>query len=205
MCRFKGPAELLKPFGRRRQCLLWPDHASLTLAFCLATRRCMNLGPSVLVGLHALRQQQFANLRNAPGFTVGDPLGVRSRRMDFVEKSRPLIRVCLVERPGKPHSVASLSAENGSYCLVVYLADQPTLPVVKQQCYHHGCEEAICWVQKTQAVGCGEKSNHLLLYRSRTVGDREGSKAAKDQQEQLRGVRRSKRSSPDNPLIPLPL
>jgi len=29
-----------------RQRILWPDHASLTLASCLATRRCMNLGPS---------------------------------------------------------------------------------------------------------------------------------------------------------------
>jgi hypothetical protein len=24
----------------------WPNHEFLTLAFCLATRRCMNLGPS---------------------------------------------------------------------------------------------------------------------------------------------------------------
>jgi hypothetical protein len=28
--------------------LPWPGHESLTLAFCLATRRCMNLGPSFL-------------------------------------------------------------------------------------------------------------------------------------------------------------
>jgi hypothetical protein len=27
---------------------LWPGYASLTLLFCLATRRCMNLGPSFL-------------------------------------------------------------------------------------------------------------------------------------------------------------
>jgi hypothetical protein len=31
--------------GRR---LSRPGHESLTLAFCLATRRCMNLGPSFL-------------------------------------------------------------------------------------------------------------------------------------------------------------
>jgi hypothetical protein len=50
----------------------------------------------------------------------------------------------------------------------VYLADQSTPPIVRQRCYHRGCEETICWVQKTQAVGRGEKSDHLLLYRSRT-------------------------------------
>jgi len=40
--------------GRR----LFPrlGHESLTLAFCLATRRCMNLGASLLVGLDTVRQ-----------------------------------------------------------------------------------------------------------------------------------------------------
>ena len=36
----------------RQSCIgatrLRPGHDSLTLAFCLATRRCMNLGPSFL-------------------------------------------------------------------------------------------------------------------------------------------------------------
>src|ERR1019366_10471184 len=40
------------------------SHDSLTLAFCLATRRCMNLDPSLLVGLHALAWRQLANLRS---------------------------------------------------------------------------------------------------------------------------------------------
>src|SRR5208282_5597953 len=40
-------------------------HESLTLAFCLATRRCMNLGPSflcLLVGLDTFVQQQLTDL-----------------------------------------------------------------------------------------------------------------------------------------------
>jgi hypothetical protein len=69
------------------------------------------LGPVLLVGLGTLRQEQFANLRNAPRLNVCDPLGMRSGRMDFVERSRILIRVCLVERLGKPHTLAGLSAE----------------------------------------------------------------------------------------------
>ena len=41
---------------------VFPAHESLTLAFCLATRRCMNLGPSLLVGLDALVQKHLADL-----------------------------------------------------------------------------------------------------------------------------------------------
>ena len=134
------------------------NHESFTPPFCLATRRCMNFGPSFLL-----------------------------------------------DRTPQTTTALCLRFHESPCCPVVYLADQPTPPMVRLRCYHHGCEETICWVQKTQAVGCGAKSDNLLLYRSRTDGDREGSKAAENQQEQLRGVRRSKRSSPDSPLTPSPL
>ena len=99
----------------------------------------------------------------------------------------------------------SLEAEKGPYCLVGYQATQPTCAMVRSRCYYHACEETTGWFQKTQAVGCGEEGDHLLLYRSRTDGDSKGSQAAENQHEQLRGVRRSKGSSPGNPLIPLPV
>jgi len=51
-------------------------HESLSLAFCLATKRWMNLGPIPLVALHPLRQEQFADLRNASRFTVCDFLNL---------------------------------------------------------------------------------------------------------------------------------
>jgi len=75
--------------------------------------------------------------------------------------------------------------------------------MVRQQCYHHACEETTRWIQKAQAVDCGEESDYLLLYGSRTAGDRKGSKAAEDQQEQLRRVRRPEGSPPHHPLTPL--
>jgi hypothetical protein len=41
------PAQSRERTGEQKSDAL-PDHESLTLAFCLATSRCMNLGPSFL-------------------------------------------------------------------------------------------------------------------------------------------------------------
>ena len=119
---------------------------------------------------------------------------------DWAEKDRNALLCQLNSYPTQ-----SLPAEKGLYCPLDYYLDPPIPPIARSRCYHHRCEETICWFSKTQAVSGGEESDHLVLHGSRADGDREGSKAAEDQHEQFRGVRRPKRSSPENPLIPLQL
>ena len=95
------------------------------------------------------------------------------------------------------------------HAIVLNIASWGTKPRVElcdrlSQCYHHACEETSCWFQKAKVVGCGEEGDYLVLHRSRTDGDSKSCKAAKHQHEQLRGVRRSQRSSPANPLTSRP-
>ena len=60
--------ELTQPFPT--------SHESFNPGLLLGDQALHEVGPFLLVGLHTLRREQLANLRNAPRFTVRDSLNL---------------------------------------------------------------------------------------------------------------------------------
>ena len=124
---------------------------------------CENLAPSFLL----LPESAYANIRRTSiercrNLSIRERFRWRDRmartpavheRVSALDRKRihwPFSRLECEGRSAAPSAVPGgiPLPRMAAYCLVMYLAE-PTCLTVRLRCYHHGCEETTCRVQKT--------------------------------------------------------